>query len=306
MSQVVRITDVSPRDGLQNESRAIPTQDKAELVTRLIETNVDEIEVSSFVSAKWIPQLGDAAELFNLLRSRKPRDMVFSALVPNDKGLSQAIDVNAAAGSKLIDKVSVFAATSETFSQKNTNGSIDQVLERFAVLVPRAKAEGFLIRGYVSCVIACPFEGTIAPTAVIDVARKLVELGVDEIDYGDTIGAAEPETLAILLNAHVDAFGTSHLCDPLRFTLHLHDTFGRASNCARTAFALGVRSFDAAAGGLGGCPYASSATSRAPGNIDTQVLLRTIEAAGGSTRVKHGPLEAAAAFARSLTDSRPT
>ncbi len=303
MSQVVRITDVSPRDGLQNESRAIPTQDKAELVTRLIDTHVDEIEVSSFVSATWIPQLGDAAELFKLLRSRKPRDILFSALVPNDKGLSQAIDVNAAAGAKLIDKVSVFAAASETFSQKNTNGSIEQVLERFAALIPRAKAEGFLIRGYVSCVIACPFEGPIAPTAVIDVARKLLDLGADEIDYGDTIGAADSESLAILLNTHIDAFGRSHLCDPLSFTLHLHDTFGRASNCARIAFEKGVRSFDAAVGGLGGCPYASTATTRAPGNIDTETLVKTIVDAGGTTRINRATLAAAAAFARLLATS---
>ncbi len=304
MSQLVRITDVSPRDGLQNEARHIPTQDKAELVARLVEARVDEVEVSSFVSAKWIPQLGDAAELFQMVKKVKTDDVVFSALVPNDNGLSQAIDVNSAAGSRIINKVSVFAAASESFSHKNTNGTIDQVLERFAVLIPRAKAEGFLIRGYVSCVIACPFEGPVSPAKVVSVAKRLINLGVDELDYGDTIGAADSPLLTRLLREHIREFGEAHLRDPLRFTLHLHDTFGRAAECARTAFGLGVRSFDSAAAGLGGCPYASTSNTRAPGNIDTATLISALNDAGGTTRVDSVELSVATKFAQSLGKSQ--
>ena len=300
MSQAVRITNVAPRDGLQNEAAPIPTLQKAELVSRLIAANVDEIEVSSFVSSKWIPQLGDAAEVFHLVQSLKPADMVFSALVPNDKGLSAALEINGAAGKRIIDKVSVFAAASETFSRKNTNTAIAESLERFRILIPRAKAAGLLVRGYISCIIACPFEGPISPAAVISIARKLLELGVDELDYGDTIGAADPRSLSSLLVAHSAAFGDAHLTDSSRFTLHLHDTFGRAAACALEAFSMGVRSFDSAAGGLGGCPYASTPGKQAPGNIDTEDLVKTLLAAGASTRVDQKLLASAATFARAL------
>ena len=300
MSQNVRITDVSPRDGLQNEPGTVPTTAKIELVRLLSLARVDEIEVSSFVSAKWIPQLGDATEVITHAAAFKSEGMLLSALVPNEKGLDGALDVNDRAQRRVIDKVSVFTAASETFSKRNTNASIAETLERFRGLIPRAHAAGLLVRGYVSCVIACPFEGQLAPERTIEVARKLIDLGVDELDYGDTIGAGTPDSIAALLECHRNAFGTEHLCNPTKLTLHLHDTFGRAQECVTRALQLGVRSFDGAAGGLGGCPYASTPSKRAPGNIDTSAIVNAATGAGLSSGVRTAELEVAATFARSL------
>ncbi|HYF16140.1 MAG TPA: hydroxymethylglutaryl-CoA lyase [Phycisphaerales bacterium] len=288
----VRITDVSPRDGLQNEPGIIPTADKARLVELLCRTGVDEIEVSSFVPAPWIPQLGDAAELFALLAGNRGDAPLFSALVPNERGMRALLEVNARAGKGLIGKASVFAAASETFCRKNTNGSIDEVLARFPPVIALAKANGLAVRGYVSCAVACPFEGPVAPARAAEVSRRLADLGVDEIDLGDTIGAATPESTRALLEAHA-GIGPS-------ITLHLHDTFGRAALCVREALACGVRSFDGAAGGLGGCPYAGSAGRRAPGNIDTRALVNAVREAGYACGVDDDRLAEAAAFARSL------
>lgn len=290
MPESVRITDVSPRDGLQNEPGVIPTADKVRLVELLCATGVDEVEVTSFVSPKWVPQLGDAAEVFERLRASLPplsvkgRRPVFSALVPNEKGLDSALAINASVPA-LIDKVSVFTAASETFSRKNTNATIAETLQRFTPVIERAHAVGLRVRGYVSCAIACPFEGPIAPSAVARVCADLAELGVDEIDVGDTIGAGTPATVAEMLRAVgkelENRTGQTRLDDSEMFTLHLHDTFGRASECVRAALDLGIRSFDGSAGGLGGCPYASIPGKRAPGNISTATLVRTIESAGG-------------------------
>jgi hydroxymethylglutaryl-CoA lyase len=297
MAERVRITDVAPRDGLQNEPGLIPTRDKVRLVELLCDAGVDEVEVSSFVPSAWVPQLGDAAAVFVGLRARQTP--IFSALVPNDKGLAAALDVNrrAAPGAKLISKVAVFTAASETFSRRNTNASIAQTLERFGPVISGAKAEGLRVRGYISCVIECPFEGKIAPEKVTQVAQALWDLGCDEIDLGDTIGAAEPETIAILINALIARLGDEILP---RTVLHLHDTFGRAAECIPEALSLGVRSFDGAAGGLGGCPYASTPGVRAPGNISTELLVRTIHDAGYTTGVDGPALAAAARFAASL------
>jgi hydroxymethylglutaryl-CoA lyase len=303
--QPVRITDVSPRDGLQNEAGIIPTAQKLALIDHLRKTGVDEIEVSSFVSAKWVPQLGDAAELFAALASADDpaappaRSPIYSALVPNEKGLDQALAVNQRAGRPLIAKASVFTAASETFSSRNTNGTIAQTLERFKPVITRAHASGLVVRGYVSCVFACPFEGPTPPAKVLDVAAALIDLGVDELDYGDTIGAGLPESTAALLVAHRDRFGTRWL-SPEAFTLHLHDTFGHASACVRTALTLGVRSFDSSVAGLGGCPYASLPGKPAPGNISTETLVNTIRQAGLATRVDSAILADAAAYARSI------
>jgi hydroxymethylglutaryl-CoA lyase len=323
MSNVVRITDVAPRDGLQNEPGVIPTAEKVRLVELLCATGVDEVEVSSFVSPKWVPQLGDAAEVFAALRERAgvlesqpPRPAsgrgslsrpVFSVLVPNEKGLEGAIAVNGGAGGRLIDKVSVFTAASETFSKKNTNATIAETLARFVPVIERAHASGLRIRGYVSCVIACPFEGAIAPAQVARVAAELLELGVDEIDLGDTIGAGTPESVGLMLRTVGEALDSATgpdagawLTDPERLTLHLHDTFGHAAECVRAALDLGVRSFDGSAGGLGGCPYASTPGKRAPGNIATGTLVETVHRAGFRTGVDLAKLAEAAAFAMKM------
>jgi hydroxymethylglutaryl-CoA lyase len=298
MKEKVRITDVSPRDGLQNEAGVIPTSEKAELVRRLARSGVDEVEVSSFVSAKWVPQLGDAAELFGLLSAGDGRGPLLSALVPNERGLDSALEVNARAGRALIGKVSVFTAASETFSKKNTNATIAETIERFRPVVTRAHGAGLAVRGYVSCVVACPFEGAIGPGAVVDVCRRLLELGVDELDLGDTIGAGRAGTMRALLEACAAAFPLSGGKAPV--TVHLHDTFGHAAECVRVALELGCRSFDGSAAGLGGCPYAGTAEKRAPGNISTELLVATVEAAGFRTGVDRAALGEAAAFASSI------
>lgn len=301
MPERVRITDVSPRDGLQNEPGVIPAADKARLVDLLDAAGVDEVEVTSFVSPKWVPQLGDGATVFGLLsKAAHTKRPMHSALVPNERGMEQAEQI--ARDYHRLRKVSVFTAASETFSRKNTNASIGETLERFKPVIARAKAfpsGPLLIRGYISCVIACPFEGTIAPDAVADVAHRLIELGVDEIDLGDTIGAGTPETVAEMLTSVRKRFGTKWW-NAERMTLHLHDTFGRAASCVKTALDLGLRSFDGSVAGLGGCPYASTLGKRAPGNISTELLVRTIHAAGFHTGVDLAKLAAAADFAREI------
>lgn len=299
MPATVRITDVSPRDGLQNEPGIIPPDHKAALVNRLRAARVDEVEVSSFVSPRWVPQLGDAAEVFSAIAPARPGDPMFSALVPNEQGLDAALGVNARAGARLISKVSVFTAASETFSKRNTNATIDQTLDRFRPVVARAHEAGLLVRGYVSCAVACPFEGLVPPAKVAGVASRLREMGVDELDLGDTIGVATPEAITALL---YEVRGVWALDTNL--TLHLHDTFGRAGECVRAALTMGVTSFDASAGGLGGCPYASTPGNRAPGNIATELLVRVIHQAGFRTNVDLDALAGAAAYARSLTSPR--
>lgn len=304
MAQRVRITDVSPRDGLQNEAGVIPTDGKVRLVRELLRSGVDEIEVSSFVSPKWVPQLGDAGEVFAAIAGEKPRGMCFSALVPNERGLASAIEVNRSARASVIDKVSVFTAASETFSRRNTNATIAETFERFGGVVDGARREGLAIRGYISCVIACPFEGAIAPERVADVAERFAKMGVDEIDLGDTIGAGTRETTRAMLEAVVSRVGAAWLA-PRRagqpgIVLHLHDTFGRAGECVREALAVGVRSFDGAVAGLGGCPYASTPGRRAPGNIGTELLVRTIREAGFETGVRDADLVRAGEVARDL------
>ncbi len=302
MPDLVRITDVSPRDGLQNEPGVIATSDKVRLIELLCAANVDEVEVTSFVSPKWVPQLGDAAavlagaQAFRLASSHR---VVFSALVPNDKGMDGVTlantNANAGHSTRVIDKVSVFTAASETFARRNTNAGIDESIDRFVPVVTRAHEQGLRVRGYVSTIIACPFEGPIAPDSVLRVIDRLLALGVDEVDLGDTIGAATPETLGELLRRLIAAGRVAFAPDT--FTLHLHDTRGLAGACAAEALRLGVRSFDSAVAGLGGCPYASTPTTRAPGNIDTALLLKVIGHAGLRTRVNAEALHAAGAFA---------
>ncbi len=300
MAERVRITEVSPRDGLQNEplradNAPIPTQDKARLIQALSATGVDEIEVTSFVSPRWIPQLGDAPDLCKLITRAKPLGLSMSALVPNEKGMQALLAANESVGMKLIDKASVFTAASESFSKKNTNATIDETIERFKPIVPMARDHGLALRGYVSCVIACPFEGVVTPRAVLDVCLKLLELGMDEIDLGDTIGAGCTENMAAMLSCVTSEIPAEKL------VLHLHDTFGRAAECVRAALALGIRSFDASAAGLGGCPYASTEASRAPGNIATDLLVRTVHSAGYETGVDLDRLANASGVAQEIT-----
>lgn len=299
MSDIARITDVSPRDGLQNESALVPTDDKVRLIRMLAHTGVDEVEATSFVSPKWVPQLGDAEQVLEALRTTPllPRP-VLSVLAPNEKGFERALAIHSP---EFPLKLALFTAASETFNQKNTNATIAQSIERFRPILPRAIAAGMDVRLYVSCVIACPFEGPIKPSAVRSVVDQLLDLVDDQdaqlnldIDLGDTIGVAHPQEI----NALIDAFDEALIP---QITLHLHDTFGRASACVRTALDRGIMSYDGSVAGLGGCPYAGTPERRAPGNISTDLLVRTIEQAGIETRVNLDALNEAAAFARSIT-----
>ncbi len=261
------MTEVAPRDGLQNERGQVPTQMKVDFVNALSGAGFPEVEVSSFVSAKWVPQLADAADVFAAVE-RRP-GVLLSALVPNERGLERALMCN-------VDKVSVFAAASETFSHKNTGGSVAEVLGRLAPVVRQAHAAHRSVRGYVSCVVQCPYEGPIGTDAVRAVVEELLSMGVDEIDLGDTVGAASPEDIVRLYTA----LGP---CVPAAFTtLHLHDTKGRALDNIRCALQLGVRSLDSSVGGLGGCPYAPGA----PGNVDTLAVLALLQSLGYETGVR--------------------
>ena len=267
----IRLVEVGPRDGLQNEPRFVPTELKIAFVDALSSCGFEEIEVSSFVSPKWIPQLADAEAVFAGIR-RQP-GVSYMALVPNQAGLERARVAGA-------DKLAVFTAASETFSRKNTNASIAETLRRFQ---PVVAAAGRPVRGYISTAFHCPYEGPIAPAQVLPVAEGLIQLGCDELSIGDTIGKASVEEVRRLFDALLARFPAERLAG------HFHDTYGNAVANSVAASQLGVRTFDASAGGLGGCPYAPGA----PGNVATAAL---IEAFPGRTGINPDALAAATAL----------
>jgi hydroxymethylglutaryl-CoA lyase len=270
----VRIVEVGPRDGLQNEKEPIPTERKIAFVDALSEAGYDEIEVSAFVSPKWIPQLADAADVFAGIR-RRP-GLVYAALVPNEQGLDRALAAGAG-------KIAVFTAASETFNRKNVNAGIAQSIARFEPVVPRALAAKVRVRGYISTAFWCPYEGKVDPAAVVPVAKRLLDLGVEEISIGDTIGKAVPEEVDRLLDRLLDAVPQDQIA------LHFHDTYGKASANALAGYARGVTIFDASAGGVGGCPYAPGAA----GNVATQDLARALREAGAEISIDLAKVDAA-------------
>ena len=269
----IRLIEVGPRDGLQNEARFVPTDVKIAFVDALSECGFEEIEVSSFVSPEWVPQLADAAEVFAGIR-RKP-GVTYMALVPNEHGLERAQRARA-------DKVAVFTAASETFSRKNTNASIAESLKRFKPVIRNADVP---VRGYISTAFHCPYEGRIAPEQVLPVAKALSELGCSELSIGDTIGKATAQEVRDLLELLLPHTRTVTLA------LHFHDTFGAAIANVRAAAELGITAFDGSAGGIGGCPYAPGA----PGNVATQALVDAFE---GRTGIDRARLEQASAIVR--------
>ena len=306
MGDRVRITDVAPRDGLQNESGIVPTTEKARLVNAIARSGVDEVEVTSFVSPTWIPQLADAAKLCAMIAETKPEGVEYSALVPNERGMERLLAVNEAAvdacSRRVIDRAGFFIAASESFSRKNTNASIAETIERFGPIARMSKEAGLGVRAYVSCVIACPFEGPIEPASVARVAGMLGAFEPDEIDLGDTIGAGGHDSISQLLEA-LDRARSAGLFSS-HLALHLHDTHGRAGECVRSGLEAGIRRFDGAASGLGGCPYASTDGERAPGNISTDLLVRTIEGEGFETGLdRAGASEAASLAAKVVADA---
>lgn len=285
--QRIRITDVGPRDGLQNEPEVLGVDTKVRFIELLAESGVAEIEASSFVSPKWIPQLGDAEEVFRKIE--RWDGVVYSALVPNEKGLERAL---ALGPTHRPDKIAIFTAASETFSHKNTNATIAETLERFKPVIVQAKAAGMPMRAYISCAVACPYEGPIDPGQVRDVVAQLLDLGLnvneDDIDLGETIGVAVPSDIERLYD------GLSEVLTPEQTTLHLHDTRGTALACAYRAMQLGVWRFDASCAGLGGCPYAPNAT----GNLATEDLVYLCEKMGLSCGVDLKQLFAAGRYVR--------
>lgn len=281
MSDRVLVFEMAPRDGLQNEARVIPTKDKITLVDVLSGSGIQKIETASFVSPKWVPQMADGAEVMEGITRRA--GVAYTALTPNMKGLERAL----AAGA---DEVAVFGAASESFSRRNINCSVAESCERFRPVVARAVAEGVPVRGYVSCVTDCPYEGAVAPKAVAAVARALLDLGCYEISLGDTIGKGSQETVSAMLDAVLSLVPAERLAG------HFHDTSGRALDNILAAIALGIRTFDASAGGIGGCPYAPGAR----GNVATEAVVDVLEAEGFETGIDLDALTEAARFAQRL------
>jgi hydroxymethylglutaryl-CoA lyase len=273
----VRIVEVGPRDGLQNEARIIPSSVKIELIERLADAGVKYIETTSFVSPKWVPQMADHAEVLRGIR-RLP-GTVYSALIPNLKGFEGAL----AAGAT---EVAIFACASETFSEKNINCSIAESFMRFEPVLDAAKASGVRVRGYVSCVLGCPYEGPVEPDKVSDVAQKLFESGCYEISLGDTIGVGTANQTKTLLEVVSKNVPVAHLAG------HFHDTYGQALANIYASLELGVRVFDASVSGLGGCPYAPGAL----GNVATEDLLYLLRGMGLETGIDMQRLIAAGAF----------
>jgi hydroxymethylglutaryl-CoA lyase len=254
----VTIVEVGPRDGLQNEKQPLTTDFKLELIRQLDSCGFEEIEVTSMVHPKWVPQLADAAELLAKLQSR-PLQAKQTVLVPNLKGLERALQ----AGAK---RVAVFIAASESFSQKNTNRSIETSLDQTAEVVRKALQSGVSVRGYLSTVFVCPFEGRISPKKSADLTEKLLEWGCDQVSLGDTIGAAVPEDIDAVLNE-------LERVERPKLALHLHDTYGTALANVTRGLERGIRTFDSSVGGAGGCPYAPGAT----GNLPTEDLLYLLD-----------------------------
>lgn len=281
MAEHVTLYEVGPRDGLQNEARIIPTADKIALIDLLSACGLTRIEATSFVSPKWVPQMADAAEVMAGI-ARRP-GVAYAALTPNLQGFEAA----RAAG---VDEVAIFAAASETFSRRNINASIAESFERFAPVAEAAQAAGIALRGYVSCVTDCPFEGPVAPRAVAQVTERLFGLGCREVSLGDTIGRATPGRVVAMLDA---VLGTAPAA---RLAGHFHDTGGRALANVEAALGMGLRVFDAACGGLGGCPYAPGA----PGNVATEAVVARLAELGYATGIDGERLRDASAFARAL------
>jgi hydroxymethylglutaryl-CoA lyase len=266
MSASLRIVEVGPRDGLQNEAVSIPTEQKSALIQALLASGLKEIEATSFVSPRWVPQLGDAAELWPVL----PLGGIYSALVPNLKGVERAIGCG-------VTRIAVFTAASDAFTSKNINMTVDESLVAFGDVIRRFRnqvADGW-VRGYVSTVFECPYGGRVEPERVRGISLRLLDLGVDEVSLGDTIGVAVPSEVARLTETVLAGVPKEMLA------YHFHDTNGTAIANVAEAWSLGITSFDSSAGGLGGCPYAPGAG----GNLATEDLVYFFERSGVATGV---------------------
>jgi hydroxymethylglutaryl-CoA lyase len=262
----VAIVEVGPRDGLQNEPMIVSAATKTALIERLAATGLKTIEAGAFVSPKWVPQMADSGDVWVSIR-RRP-GVAYPVLVPNMKGYEAARTAGA-------DTIAVFAAASETFSRKNINCSIAESFDRFAPIFEAARADGARVRGYVSCVLGCPYEGAVDVQAVVDVAQRLYAAGAYEISLGDTIGVGTPLRTRALMRAVADIVPVDALAG------HFHDTYGQALANVWAAYESGMRTFDASVAGLGGCPYAKGAS----GNVASEDVIYSFENSGVSTGV---------------------
>src|SRR5229473_2398810 len=273
----VRIVEVGPRDGLQNEKQVVPTATKLELIRRLRGTGLRDIEATSFVSPKWVPQMADHAEIIQGLR--EDAGVTYSVLTPNLKGFEAA----------------VFASASEGFSRKNINCSIAESIDRFVPILEAARSAGVKVRGYVSCVVACPYDGSIEPKVVAGVAARLKQLGCYEISLGDTIGVGTPASVLRMLEVVARDVPIEYLAG------HYHDTYGMAIANIYASYQFGLRTFDSAVAGLGGCPYAKGAT----GNVATEDVVYLLKGLGCDTGVDLGALLDVAAWIKTVLGRAP-
>ncbi|REL27425.1 hydroxymethylglutaryl-CoA lyase [Thalassotalea euphylliae] len=266
MPSAVKLVEVGPRDGLQNEAKLISAADKIALIDRLTDAGLSYIEAGSFVSPKWVPQMATSTEVCQGID--KKAGVTYAALTPNFKGFEAALTAG-------VEEVAIFGAASEAFSQKNINCSISESLERFSPVVASAQSHGIKVRGYVSCVLGCPYEGEIAPEKVADVAKTLVEMGCYEVSLGDTIGVGTPASVKRMLTEVTKQVPINKLA------VHFHDTYGQALANIYCALQLGISVIDSSVGGLGGCPYAEGAS----GNVATEDVLYLLNGHGISTGV---------------------
>ncbi|PVX81364.1 hydroxymethylglutaryl-CoA lyase [Paraburkholderia unamae] len=262
----VRIVEVGPRDGLQNETQTVVTATKIELIERLVAAGLRTVEATSFVSPRWVPQMADHAELMAAL-PRHP-GVTYPVLTPNLKGFEAALTHG-------VREVAVFAAASESFSQRNINCSISESIERFQPVFEAAQREGVRVRGYVSCVVSCPYEGPVDPQRVAEVAAQMMALGSYEVSLGDTIGTGTPASVLRMLEAVATRVPVAQLAG------HYHDTYGMAAANVHASYQFGLRVFDSSVSGLGGCPYAKGAS----GNIATEDVVYLLHGLGATTGI---------------------
>jgi hydroxymethylglutaryl-CoA lyase len=261
MGEHIKIVEVGPRDGLQNEKSLVPTAVKIELIERLAACGLPVVEATSFVSPKWVPQLADAAEVLAGLRRRE--GVVYPVLVPNLQGLQRAIEAG-------VEEIAVFTAASDAFTRKTINASIEESLQRLQPVIVQARGQGLRVRGYVSTVLGCPYQGEVAVSEVVRVARRLIDAGCYEISLGDTIGVGTPHRARAMLRACAAEIPMAQLA------VHFHDTRGQALANIYACLEEGVRTVDASVAGLGGCPYAAGAS----GNVATEDLLYLLDGLG--------------------------
>ena len=278
LPQRVKIVEVGPRDGLQNESQLVPAAVKVELIDRLGMAGLKAIEAAAFVSPKWVPQMGDAAEVMASLPRR--HGVSYPVLVPNKQGMNGAVEAK-------VEEIAIFTAASEAFCRKNTNCSIDESFERFAPVMEAAQKYGMKVRGYVSTVIACPYDGKVSPAKVAEVSERLFRMGCYEVSLGDTIGVGTPGECVAMIDAVAEKMPRE------KIAAHFHDTYGQSLANILAVMERGIAVFDTAVAGLGGCPYAKGAS----GNVGTEDVIYLMNGLG----IDHGvDLEAVAAAGRAI------